>query len=188
MNNNQIYDYLEKIFPVSSGLTAYLDVALKEFRFEKNQIIPDDFFVENPLSFLLQGTIRTQVDGLKEPGQHLVRFTFSNSLVPYFGKMDSDDYSKTTTSIEASLIKALPLKHEFNLFKLFPEYHQLIGGLHRNQLTDLMTFIFDLRFEEGNQRLANLLKIQPGLFQIASINDISAAVGVHPHTLSTYRK
>ncbi|WP_316736749.1 hypothetical protein [Pedobacter aquatilis] len=188
MNNSQIYDYLEKTFPVSSGLAAYLDVALKEFRFEKNQIIPDDFFVDNPLCFLSQGTIKTQVNGLKEPGQHLVRFTFSNSVIPDFGKMDSEDYSKTTTSIEASLIKALPLKHEYNLFKLFPEYHQLITGLHRNQLTDLMSFIFELRFEEGNERLANLLKIQPRLFQIASVSDISAAIGVHPHTLSTYRR
>lgn len=188
MNNNLIYNYLEKIFPVSSGLMAYMDVALKEFWFEKNQLIAEDFFVDNPLVYLVQGTIKTQIDGLKEPGQHLVRFQFENSLLPGIGELDTNDYLKTTTTIEACLLKTLPLKHEYNLYKLFPEYHQLMKRLHQNQMAEIWTFLFNLRFEEGNQRLTNLLKIQPKLFQIASVNDISAAVGVHPHTLSTYRK
>ncbi|KQS36849.1 hypothetical protein [Pedobacter sp. Leaf194] len=188
MNNNQLFNYLEKIFPVSSALLAYLDVALTEFHFEKNQLIAEEFFLDNPLVFLMQGTIKIKLQGLKEPGQHVIRFCFDDSFVPAIAEPDKNDYLKTTTTIDACLLKALPLKHEYNLYKLFPEYHQLIDRLHRNQLTELLTFIFHLRFDEGHERLADLINIEPKIFQIASINDIAAAVGVHSHTLSGYRK
>jgi hypothetical protein len=188
MNNNQIYDYLESVFPLSSGLKAYLEVALKGFQFEKNELIPRIFFQENPLVFLMQGTMKTHINGLKEPGQNIVRFHFEQSIVVNAGQLNEHDYSVTITAVEACMLKTLPIKHEYNLFKLFPEYHQLVGKLHQNATADLLTYIFHLRFEEGYQRLRRLMEIQPRLFQIASIHDISAAVGVHPHTLSAYRK
>ena len=188
MENKTFYAYLEQLSPISYGLEAYLNVALKEVSFKKNQLIADIFFEEFPLIFVTKGTIKTAFDGLKEPGQTFIRFHFQESFIPRIGELDSNDYTKNCISMDESILTVLPLKHEFNLRKLFPEYNDVIDKLHEYQLRELYMYIFQLRFEEGQQRLDRLLMLQPKLFQIASIGDISAAVGVHPHTLSTYRR
>lgn len=188
MENKTLYAHLEQLSPLSYGLESYLNVALKEVSFKKNQLIPNSFFEEFPLIFVTKGTIKTEFEGLKEPGQTFIKFHFQEYFIPRLGELDHDDYTIRCISIDESVLTVLPLKHELNLRKLFPEYNHIINTLHENQLTGLYKYIFQLRFEDGQQRLDRLLILQPKLFQIASIGDISSAVGVHPHTLSTYRR
>jgi hypothetical protein len=188
MDHEPIYSRLEGITKLSSALKAYLDIALKEVSFKKNQLIPSEFLTEHPLVFVKTGNVKTQFESLKEPGQYVVRFHFQGSLIPQYADLNPKDYSLERISLDDAVLTVLPLRHEFNVYKLFPEYHRLTGEVQAYHLAVLLNFIYQFRFEEGQLRLNHLLEIEPKLFQIASVQDISAAVGVHPHTLSKYTR
>ncbi len=188
MYYEHLFNHLNQILPISDGFIEYLKVALFELHIRKNERLKKDHHIPFPFTFIASGIFKTTLESKLDPGKSLVEFHFEKTLLITFDEHHQDDYSLETISMSESNLLLLPAKHIYNLHRLFPEFHLLIEQINKNQLSKLFHLAFDIKNLKAEDRLAELLKIHPDIFQLASSIDIAQSIGIHSHTLSSIKR
>jgi len=187
MDFETFYKHLEGIAPVSSSLKAYLRIAFKEHDLLDNQVLDINLKKAFPIIFVRKGIVKTFLESKLEPGKELLRFHFEGSIVPRLTETDQEDYKLETYGINNSTLLMLSDGHVQNLHKLFPDFIILMDRIYEDLLLDLFHKAFDLHNHNAEERLRKLLLIEPNIFQIATVHDIAAAIGMRANTLSTLK-
>lgn len=187
MDFETFYKHLEGTSPISSSLKSYLRVAFKEYILENNQLLSLDFSSTNPIIFVRKGMVKTVLESKIDPGKELVRFTFEGSIIPKPKEKNLEDYKLNISSINNATLLMLSAGHVQNLYKLFPDFIILMTKIYDDLFLELFHKAFDLYNLKAEDRLKKLLSIEPAIFQLASVHDIAAAIGMRPNTLSTLK-
>lgn len=187
MNIETLFKNLETITSISSSLKAYLRIAFKEHELKSNDQLGKNIRIENPIIFVRKGFLKTKLESRIDPGRKLLNFHFEGTILPFLHERKLDDYTLETYSGSDSTLLALSIGHTQNLYKLFPEFGLLISKLHGEIVMDLFHQAFDLHHSKAEERLDKLLLRYPNIFQIATVTDIAASIGMHPNTLSALK-
>jgi CRP-like cAMP-binding protein len=187
MDFETFYRLLEGIAPVSSSLKSYLRIGFKEHYLSDHQTLDSELKKAFPVIFVRKGLVKTHLESKIEPGKELLRFHFEGSMIPKLKETADEDYSLETFSINESTLLMLSESHVLNLYKLFPEFIALITKINEELVLDLFHKAFDLHNLNAEDRLRKLLSKQPDIFQMATVHDIAAAIGMRANTLSTLK-
>ena len=187
MDIEALFKNLERYTMISSALKAYLRIAFKEITLEDNERLDPFMRITNPLVFVRRGILKTKLESKLDPGRKLFSFHFEGMLLPFLVEKNTEDFSLDTYSINETTLLLLSEGHTRNLYKVFPEFEQLITAINGEMASELLHQVFDLHHLKGEERLEKLLQKHPDLFTIATVTDIAASIGMHANTLSALK-
>lgn len=187
MNYEPIYKRLNAYHQMSSPLKAYLKVIIREIILPDGQALEKAHWNEFPITFLYKGTLKTKLESKLEPGKSILLLHFEGGMLPQFIETNQEDFDLRTMVIGESTLMGIPAGHIYNLYKLFPEFHEITEKISLENFNRLFHLAFDIKNLKAEDRLASLLEIHPNVFQLASSVDIADATGMHAHTLSTLK-
>lgn len=181
--------YFEKIgsyLNPSVGLKSYLNYILYQSTFKKRQTLKlSDKFFSTPI-FISSGTLRLYY--IKEEEETTVLFRQKNEFIVPSTMLGI--YTQTELHVEFledSILTVYKDKHTPNLYKLFPEYRELINKLYQQQIAELIIHSTELAHQDTNTRFENLMKRNPELFNLCGLKIIANYLGIHPKVLSQLR-
>ncbi|WP_406823938.1 Crp/Fnr family transcriptional regulator [Pedobacter sp. KACC 23697] len=178
----RIKDYVTPSF----GLNSYLNYILQDRHFKKKETIDvsDPYFTT--LLFIRTGTLRLYT--VQDEEETTILFRQSNQfmlplymLSSYIGKEIYVEF------LEDSTLTGYRDKHTNNLYKLFPEYRELISQLYQHLLAELIMHATALARLSASARFNHLMQIWPGLFNLCDLKPIANYLGIHPKVLSRLR-
>ncbi|MGN7986493.1 MULTISPECIES: hypothetical protein [Pedobacter] len=184
MNFTTFCKHLEGYGHVSSALKAYLRIALKDHKLKNNELLDGNLRNSFPIIFVRRGLLKTELESKLDPGKKMLRFHFEGSIVPNLIEKNFNDFKLETSGLDDTTIMVISKGHTQNLFKLFPEFNQLITNLLDEVILEHFHQTFDTHHLKGEERLEYLLRKHPDIFQLAPVNDIAAFIGMHANTLS----
>jgi len=187
MNLETFYKHLEGYVPLSPALKAYLRIALKDHDLKDNELIDSNFRSLYPVIFVRRGILKTRLESKFDPGKKILRFHFEGSIVPNLTERDIDDFTLDISGINETTVLVISQGHTQNLYKLFPEFNQLITKLLDEIILEQFHQTLDIHHLKGEERLKALLKKYPNIFQVATVTDIAASMGMHANTLSALK-
>jgi CRP-like cAMP-binding protein len=178
----RIKDYVTPSF----GLNSYLNYIFQERHFKKKETIDvtDPYFTT--LLFIRTGTLRLYA--VQDEEETTILFRQNNlfmiplyMLSSYIGKEIYVEF------LEDSTLIGYKDKHTNNLYKLFPEYRELINQLYQQQLAESIMHVTALARLSASARFNHLMQIWPGLFNLCDLKPIANYLGIHPKVLSRLR-
>ncbi|WP_443938810.1 hypothetical protein [Pedobacter sp. MW01-1-1] len=187
MDIETFFKGLEEQSSISSSLKAYLRVAFKEFDLKDNEALDYEIRKSNPIIFVKRGFLKTKLESKLDPGKRLLTFHFEGTILPHLLEKNTEDFMLETYSVNDATILLLSKGHFANLYKVFPEFGQLISKLHGELILELFHKALDLHHYKAEERLEKLLKKHPSIFQRATVTDIAASIGMHANTLSNLK-
>jgi hypothetical protein len=187
MNFETFYKHLDGYVPLSSALKAYLRIALKDHDLKDNEFLDASFRNLYPVIFVRRGILKTKLESKLDPGKKILRFYFEGSLLPNLIEKDIEDFTLEISGINETTVLLISEGHTQNLYKLFPEFNQLITKLLDEIIMEHLHQTLDIHHLKGEDRLKSLLKKYPNIFQIATVTDIAASMGMHANTLSALK-
>lgn len=188
MEKETIYQRMETYCHISTALIAYMKMVMVSIELQANQRLEAALYEELPLIFIEKGGLKTTLQSRIEPDQSLLLFSFEGSFHSQIPETEVDDYNISTVSLSRSTLLGIPKKHQYNLYRFFPEFHLFMQGMHQAESERLLHLAFSISNHPSEQRFENLLRRYPNIFQLASSIDIASSIGVHSHTLSTLKK
>ncbi|RYG54303.1 MAG: hypothetical protein EOO01_01930 [Chitinophagaceae bacterium] len=187
MDTEKFFTLTGQIYPCSAALRAYLNVAFKLVELQKNTALVPEHNHEYPLSYVEKGNLKTVLRSKVNPEHQQLRFHFENSLITRFSPENNDDYLLGTYTLSYVRLICVPKNHIYNLYRFFPEFHVLIEKIREQNCSRLLHALLSGHTIDISERLKILTASKPDIFQIASVNDVAAFMGIHPHTLSSVR-
>ncbi|MBE5320023.1 hypothetical protein IM793_12695 [Pedobacter sp. MR2016-19] len=186
MENESYFKKIECYLKPSYVLKCYLNHSLHERRFNKKQTVKVSELYSSPLIFISKGTLRLYA--VKEKEETTILFwqkdRFLTSLLmlgEYAGKEMYVEF------LEDSAIIAYKEIYTGNLYKVFPEYRELINKLYQQQIAELILYATSLAHLSSTARFNNLMKSKPELFNLCELKIIANYLGIHPKVLSRLR-
>lgn len=182
-------NYLKRIkdyVTLSFGLNSYLNYILQDRHFKKKETIDvsDPYFTT--LLFIRTGTLRLYT--VQDEEETTILFLQNNQfmipfsmLCSYIGKEIYVEF------LEDSTLTGYRDKHTNNLYKLFPEYRELINQLYQHQLAESIMHATALARLSASARFNHLMQVWPGLFNLCDLKPIANYLGIHPKVLSRLR-
>jgi len=186
MEKESYFKKIEYYLNPSVGLKSYLNYILHQDTFKKKQAIKlsDKYF--STLLFINTGTLRLY--SITEDEETTILFWQKNQFLMPITMLGT--YTKTDLYIEFledSTITAYKEKHNSNLYKLFPEYRELISRICQQHLAELILHSTSLAHLDTTTRFENLMKSNPELFNRCDLKIIANYLGIHPKVLSHLR-
>ncbi|MBB6237533.1 CRP-like cAMP-binding protein [Pedobacter sp. AK013] len=182
-------NYFKKItdhLKPSVGLKNYLRYVLQKRAFKKKQTIAvtDPYF--STLLFIGTGTLRLYA--IREEEETTILFWQKNQfLTPMFMLGNYLEKEVYVEFLEDTTLIGYRQTHTANLYKLFPEYREIINRLYQQQLAALMRHAEALAYLNTSTRFENLMKAKPELFTLCRLKIIADYLGIHPKVLSLLR-
>ncbi|KRT17767.1 hypothetical protein ASU31_00265 [Pedobacter ginsenosidimutans] len=187
MNKEKYLSALGTNIAVSVGLGAYISYVLANEHYTARQTIILEGSVINHTAFLNSGSARLYLQN-EDNEEHTLLFYQENNFFsieqgakPY---KDNDLYIEFLEDSEVCLI---PDKHIENLYKLFPEYHQIQNGLNRNIKEILFLHQLNLSTLDAEKKYNQFLNQFPHISMVCEQKKIASFLGIDPKTLSRLR-
>jgi hypothetical protein len=186
MEKESYFKKIENYLNPSVGLRSYLNYILHHSTFKKKHSLKlsDKYF--STLLFINTGTLRLY--SIKEEEETTILFWQQNQFIVPATMLSI--YTQTEIYVEFledSSITAYKDKHTPNLYKVFPEYRELISKIYQQQIAELIIHSTELAHQDTNTRFENLMKSNPELFNLCDLKIIANYLGIHPKVLSHLR-
>jgi hypothetical protein len=186
MEKESYFKKIEHYLNPSVGLKSYLNYILHHSTFTKKYTLKlsDKYF--STLLFINTGTLRLY--SIKEEEEITILFWQQNHFIVPVTMLNT--YTQTEIYVEfleETTITTYKDKHTSNLYKLFPEYRELISKIYQQQIAELFIHATALAHQDTNTRFENMMKTNSELFNLCDLKIIANYLGIHPKVLSHLR-
>ncbi|GGH03063.1 Crp/Fnr family transcriptional regulator [Pedobacter zeae] len=186
MENESYFKKIGVYLSTSYALRCYLGYIQEEHVFKKKQVInvSDRYF--STLLFVGTGTLRLYA--VKNEEEATILFWQKGQFIPPMHTLGQDTQKEIYIEfLEETTLIGYSEKHTTNLYKLFPEFQELISKLYQQQVTELIMHAQSLAHLNASGRFNALMKSKPALFNLCELKIIANYLGIHPKVLSRLR-
>lgn len=182
-----LINFLQSIVPIS---TEDCNVALQYFKNIKLQ--KGDFFLQHnkvchEVAFITKGTLRVfyhNKEGEEVTSCFCSSLCFSTSYKSFISQQPSLLAIEALDDVELLVINR---EHLYMLYESYPIWQKIGRILAENEYLNMEKYASILNTESAKEKYLRLINEQPGVLQLASLEDIASYLGVTRRTLSRIR-
>lgn len=186
MNIEHYLNGLERFYPLSFGLRAYLSKIYTIKVFQKHSIIQLSDNNINCLPYLYQGSLR--IYHVNDELETTIAFGFEGDLI-----MEQDHNLKPILEniylefMEETVIFSITKKHMLNVMDHYLDARILVLNIKSAHISLLMQQLYARNQLKAAHRYSYILNIEPRIDSLMRVKDISSYLGIDAKTLSRIR-
>ncbi|WP_316851569.1 Crp/Fnr family transcriptional regulator [Pedobacter agri] len=172
---------------LSVGLSAYISFVITSETFSAKQTLPLNQLTVNPTTMLAKGSARIYIVDEAQREYTLFFYQYHDFLSIASGITLQHDATLFIEFLEDSELLLVPGTHIPNLYKLFPEFHQVQAGHHQTFQQNLFNHQLNLSVLNGAERYNRFLSEYKQIAMVCEQKKIASFLGIDAKTLSRLR-
>lgn len=177
---------IQTLSELSPEAVTWLNTALEEFAFKKNETVLQEGKVCNYLYYIHKGML---IGHYHLPDQEVCNwFALENDFATsYYSFISRQPSYEIISSIENTSVQAISFSKLNELYQLFPETERAGRLLLEDYYSRLEERLISIQFKSAKERYQTLLKNRPEIIQRAPLGRVASYLGMKQETLSRIR-